>query len=75
MLTEDYRGFTLRVTPVRDEDDQWDFDYILSQAGAALARPPRSQTLGGFAGADIACMAGMDVAKIEVDNLLALREK
>ena len=75
MLTEDYRGFGIVVTPVRDNGGQWDFDYVLTRAGAAVAGAPRSQTLGGFAGAGIACLAGMEVAKIEVDNLLALHEK
>ena len=76
-LTEHYRGYTIAVTPIRDDDDLWDFDYFLSQAGTILAgaRPTRSQTLGGYAAPDIAGVAGLEVAKIEIDNLLALQEK
>ncbi len=75
-LTAEYRGYTIAVTPIKDEGDQWDFNYVLSKDGAPEpARLSGSQTLGGYAGPEVACLAGMEVAKIEVDNLLALQDK
>lgn len=74
--TQIYRGFTISVTPLKGHDDLWDFEYGLCRSGQPAAPFPakRSHTLGGHANADIARMAGMEVAKTEVDNLLALEQ-
>ncbi len=79
-LKQDYRGHTITVIPMQDQDDLWDFEYHLAKEGAAVAPQEASgitriQTLGGYATAEVACMAGMEVAKIEVDNLLAFDSK
>ena len=76
--TEDYKGFTIAVTPVKDCGDLWDFEYRITKTGQGgqdgdpAAAITRSGTAGGHANAAIACMAGLQVARIEVDNLLAL---
>jgi hypothetical protein len=74
IATEEYKGFTIAVTPVKDCGDLWDFTYKITRIGeggpqAALSR---SQTAGGHATPDTACVAGVHVARIEIDNLLAL---
>ena len=76
-LDQQYRGFSISVTPLRDHDDLWDFAYRITRSGepVALSGIARSQTLGGHATPEIACLAGLEVAKTEVDNLLALEEK
>ncbi|MEC5160234.1 MULTISPECIES: hypothetical protein [unclassified Janthinobacterium] len=76
----EYRGFTISVTPVKDHDDLWDFEYRIVRDGRdAAARAAgditRSQTLGGYPAPEVARLAGWEVAKIEVDNLLALEQK
>lgn len=77
---QEYRGFTISVTPVKDCDDLWDVEYHIAKDGRRRAtRAPgdisRSQTLGGHISPQAACLAGIEVARIEVDNLLALEEK
>ena len=76
--TEQYKGFTIAVTPLKANDDLWDFEYRLTKLGDGgkdgdpASAITRSQSAGGHANADIACVAGMEVARTEVDNLLAL---
>ncbi|WP_317201902.1 hypothetical protein [Janthinobacterium sp.] len=77
---QEYRGFSISVTPLKDHDDLWDFEYRIVKDGLQLAQQPvgasvRSQTLGGHIAADGARLAGLEVAKIEIDNLLALGNK
>lgn len=71
--SEAYRGYRIVVTPVRDCEDMWDFEYSIRPA-ASTAEPPRrrAQSAGGHATADVARLAGLEVARTEVDNLLAL---
>ena len=71
--SEQYRGFTISVTPQKDNDDRWDFTYHLQReagAGGEAKDIERSRTLGGYATPETACVAGVEVAKTEVDNLL-----
>lgn len=76
--TEQYKGYRLAVTPVKDSGDLWDFAYRITKAGPGGqdgdpgAAITRSQSAGGHASPEIACLAGLQVARIEVDNLLAL---
>lgn len=71
--TEDYRGYQIVVRPLKDHEDLWDFEYQLCPAGGTLGEPRRrSRTEGGHLTPDAACVAGIEVARIEVDNLLAL---
>ena len=78
IATEQYKGFTIAVTPLKDHDDQWDFEYRISKTGDGgkdgdpAAAITRSQTAGGHLTPEIACVAGLQVARTEVDNLLAL---
>lgn len=76
--SEQYRGFTIFVQPIKGKDDLWDFEYRLTRAGegrpAAQAPVTRSQTAGGHATAEVACLAGIEVGRTEVDNLLALAQ-
>lgn len=78
--TDEYRGFQIIVTPIKDHEDLWDFKYQITKIGdpaTAVAghAVSRRETLGGYATAATACDAGVEVARIEVDNYLALSEK
>ena len=76
--TEEYKGFTIAVTPLKDCGDQWDFEYRITKRGdgASDGDPPaaitRVNTAGGHATPEVACLAGLQVARTEVDNILAL---
>lgn len=72
IATEEYKGFTIAVTPVKDCGDLWDFTYQITRAGEGAPALTRSQSAGGHATPDTACVAGVHVARIEIDNLLAL---
>ncbi|MES2018464.1 MAG: hypothetical protein V4484_18400 [Pseudomonadota bacterium] len=66
-----YKGYAIDVTPLRDCGDLWDFTYRITRDGHD-AVITRSQSVGGHATAEAACLAGLQVARIEIDNLLAL---
>jgi hypothetical protein len=68
---EEYRGYQIVVAPIKDCEDLWDFEYRLSRGGSEETRC-RSKSAGGYMTADVACFAGIEVARTEVDNLLAL---
>ncbi|ATQ78018.1 hypothetical protein CR152_28550 [Massilia violaceinigra] len=78
ITTDEYKGFTIVVTPVKDCGDQWDFEYRITKTGQGgqdtdpAPALTRSQTAGGHATPEVACLAGVEVARIEVDNLLAM---
>lgn len=78
IATEEYKGFTIAVTPIKDNGDLWDFEYRITKTGQGgqdtdpAAAITRSQTAGGHATAQIACLAGLQLARTEVDNLLAM---
>ena len=78
IATEQYKGFTIAVTPLKDNDDLWDFEYRISKLGQGGqdsdpgATITRTRTLGGHATAEVACLSGLQVARTEVDNLVAL---
>jgi hypothetical protein len=67
---EQYRGYQIVVVPIKDCEDLWDFEYRLTRDGAETRF--RSKTAGGYLTSDIACFAGVEVARTEVDNLIAL---
>ncbi|MFL6659216.1 MAG: hypothetical protein ACJ8GW_14145 [Massilia sp.] len=68
--TEQYKGFAISVRAVKDCEDLWDFTYQISGPGRETST--RSQSAGGHATPAVACAAGLTVARIEVDNLLAM---
>jgi hypothetical protein len=68
---EEYRGYQIVVAPIKDCEDMWDFEYRLIRRGSEETRF-RSKSAGGYLTADVACFAGIEVARTEVDNLLAL---
>ena len=78
IATEEYKGFTIAVTPLKDNGDLWDFEYRITKTGQGgqdgdpAAAITRSHTAGGHATPDVACLSGMQLARTEVDNLLAL---
>ena len=78
ITTEEYKGFTIAVTPLKDTGDLWDFEYRITKLGDGgkdgdpAAAITRTQTAGGHATSETACLAGIQVARTEVDNLLAL---
>ena len=72
-----YRGFVITVTPLKDHDDRWDFHYQVTRQGdpdnAVIEHSvARQQTMDGHATAEAACESGIQLAKVEVDNFLAL---
>lgn len=73
--TLDYRGFHLMVTPVMDHEGLWDYSYRIVRAGQRADGKDvisRRRTATSHSTAEAACMAGMELAKVEVDNLCAL---
>jgi hypothetical protein len=80
ITTEQYKGFTIVVTPVKDKSDLWDFAYRITKTGQGgqdtdpAPAITRSQSAGGHATADVAGLAGVQVARTEVDNLVALAQ-
>lgn len=70
--TEEYRGYRIVVMPIKDCEDMWDFEYRLSRLDGSAEQRSRSKTAGGYATPDTACFAGVEVARTEIDNLLAL---
>ena len=78
IATEEYKGFTIAVTPLKDTGDLWDFEYRITKTGQGgqdgdpAAAITRSQSAGGHATPEVACLSGIAVARIEIDNLLAL---
>jgi hypothetical protein len=80
MKSFEYRGFHIVVTPMKDHEGLWDFKYQISKPNdPAVALTghsvTRRQTLIGYESADIACDAGIEVAKTEIDNYIAMSEK
>ena len=75
--TVEYRGFDITVSPFQDHDDLWDFRYEVTRQGdpekfAVGHSVTRRQTMDGHTTAEAALEAGIQLAKVEVDNFLAL---
>ncbi|MDB5915987.1 MAG: hypothetical protein JWR40_221 [Massilia sp.] len=70
--TEEYRGYRIVVTPVLDCNDLWDFEYRLKRIDGSGDERIRAKSAGGYATPETACVAGIEVARTEADNLLAL---
>lgn len=70
--TEEYRGYRIVVAPAKDCEDLWDFEYRLDRLDGAGEERVRAKSAGGYATPDTACFAGIEVARTEIDNLLAL---
>jgi hypothetical protein len=70
--TEEYRGYRIVVTSTKDHDDLWDFEYRLRPIDGSGEERVRSKSAGGYATPETAYFAGIEVARTEVDNLLAL---
>jgi hypothetical protein len=72
-----YRGFQLLVTPVMDHEGLWEYRYCILRAGQKADGKDvvlRRRTLNFHRTAEAACMAGIELAKVEVDNLCALEK-
>ena len=69
---DEYRGYRIVVAPAKDCNDLWDFEYHLSRLAGGAEPRVRAKTAGGYASAGTACLAGIEVARTEIDNLLAL---
>jgi len=41
--SEQYRGFTISVTPQKDNDDLWDFTYHLQREGESAGASDHAQ--------------------------------
>ena len=74
-VTLDYRGCQLMVTPVMHHEGLWDYSYRIMRAGQKADGKDvilRRRTATSHSTAEAACNAGVELAKIEVDNLRAL---
>ena len=52
IATEEYKGYTIAVTPIKDHSGLWDFEYRLNRSGQegigqADVAVARSKTAGG----------------------------
>jgi len=75
--TLDYRGFQLLVTPVMSHEGLWEFSYRILRPGQRTDSEEvvlRRQTVNFHRTAEAAYMAGIELAKVEVDNLRALEQ-
>lgn len=70
--SEEYRGYRITVTATKDCEDRWDFAYRIGPIDGGAEKRSRSNTAGGSMTADAAMVAGVQVARTEIDNLLAL---
>jgi hypothetical protein len=70
--TEEYRGYRIVVTPLKDCDDLWDFEYRIRRIDGSGEERVRAKSAGGYATPETACFSGIEVARTEADNLLAL---
>lgn len=68
---DEYRGYRIVVTPIKDHNDLWDFEYRITPIDGGESRT-RGKTAGGYLTEQTACFGGMAVAHTEIDNLLAL---
>ena len=73
----EYRGFAIEVTPFKDHDDLWDFRYQVTRQDdpdkTAIGHSVvRRQTMDGHTTPEAALEAGLQLARVEVDNFLAL---
>lgn len=72
-----YRGFQLLVTPVMDHEGLWEYRYCILRDGQRADGKDvvlRRRTGNFHRTAEAACTAGIELAKVEVDNLRALGE-
>jgi hypothetical protein len=67
---DEYRGYRIEVAPIKDCSDLWDFEYKITRLDGGESRQ-RLKTIGGYATAEVARFAGIEVARTEIDNLLA----
>jgi len=75
--TLDYRGFRLLVTPVMDHEGLWEYIYRIQRANGQADTHDlvkRRRTANFHSTAEAACRAGIELAKVEVDNLRALEQ-
>jgi hypothetical protein len=70
--SDEYRGYRIVVTPMKDCEDRWDFEYRLKRIDGSGEERIRAQSAGGYLTPETACFAGIEVAHTEIDNLLAL---
>lgn len=68
-----YRGYQITVAAHQDCEDRWDFDYTLTPLDGKGETRQRSHTVNGQMTEDAAQMAAVEVARIEIDNLLAMQ--
>lgn len=72
--SNEYRGYRITVTPMKDCEDRWDFEYRLQRIDGKGEERVRTQTAGGYMTEETARFAGIEVAHTEIDNLLALEQ-
>lgn len=69
---QEYRGYKIAVTARQDCEDRWDFDYTLTPLDGKGAVRQRSHTVMGQMTEDAAQVAAVEVARTEIDNVLAM---
>lgn len=68
-----YRGYTIAVTATLDCEDRWDFAYTLTPVDGSGDVRQRSHTVNGQMTQEAAQAAAIEVARTEIDNVLAMR--
>lgn len=68
-----YRGYTIAVTACIDCEDRWDFAYTLTPVDGKGEVRHRSHTVNGQMTQDAAQVAAIEVARTEIDNVLAMQ--
>ncbi|HEU5436819.1 MAG TPA: hypothetical protein VFU95_10410 [Telluria sp.] len=71
--SNEYRGYRIDVTPKLDCEDRWDFDYTLTPLDGKGEVRRRSHTVNGQMTEDAARVAAIEVARTEVDNVIAMQ--
>jgi hypothetical protein len=72
-MSNEYRGYRIDVKAMQDCEDRWDFDYTLTRLDGKGEVRHRSHTVNGQATAEVARVAAIEVARIEIDNVLAMQ--
>ncbi|MGV7207401.1 hypothetical protein ACLB1G_06065 [Oxalobacteraceae bacterium A2-2] len=78
-VSEEYRGYAIEVTAIKDREDLWDFQYSIARLGVPQQLDGaqsiiRKHTMGGHLTPEIAARAGLELARTEIDNRLALSQ-
>lgn len=70
---KEYRGYKIEVHAMQDCEDRWDFDYTVTALDGKSEARQRSHTVNGQMTEEAARAAAIEVARTEIDNVLAMQ--